>query len=705
MKPILPRRVSDTLCALGGALFAGLLATVADAAVRSPTPQVSAWWQWAYCLAVLIPAASVLGLMAVLLRESSLWLSSRWKHHRWAVLSACALLAGALAYPLLQISLLGLSERSPDTARWVLLGASGALGAGAFILSWLVWTCWERAAHGAILRPALLAGALVVVGFALMLADLSIGVALYARLHWIAEAIAWLCVACGGALALLMASRRSSQLASALAAVTALAILWTAWFSGSPFTRHRLDEALIDVWHEPLYTGRMAVRLQLVSDYLSDPGGWESVQDARLARLVKRYDIATMEQSGEWALPRKVDVKPPSAKARPPLNVVVFFVDTLRADTARNPAVMPRLAQLREESLDFVRAYSAASDTVTTLPVLTGGCYGKIPCEGDLLRVAREQGVRSGLFIARSAREFLGNESPHFKFDDVVDATDYDDTREKVWGYGAKQPTAHDVVRSALDWIDSRNGEQFFAWAFHFDVHNWMHIDPAYLATAAERFGIEQTEGDRRWRYPAAAAGVDHALGQFLDGLEARGLDQNTAILFVSDHGEGLGQRNHDYHAVFLWESLIRVPLVLKVPGVEPRQVWTLTGHPDVAPTLVSLLSPNADISNYHGSSLLDEDKLQHALPLLLLSLRKQDLMRVGIVDRQNPDFKLELPMETVEPELYNLADSTPDDRNVRLTHERQTLSLLSRLVTSPVFPRPKESKPKKQHDKPPIDG
>jgi hypothetical protein len=597
----------------------------------------------------------------------------------------------------LNTTLAGVFERAPDDATWMLRGGLvvAALGAGA-VTALVQWAALAAARRRKLL-PIGLGVACVAAALGLIWGDMNLLVALYASVHEMAELLAWMLAATGASL-LMFTLARWSPAARLVRFAAACGVAWTLWLVCIPSARAAVtDKRLAHVWREPAYAGRMSLRAQLIEDYLRNPSSWKGTLDARLGRLVQRYDIATVALSPVWDLPRaSADDDATIAATAPvaqPMNVVVVFVDTLRADVAANAALMPNLAALRAQSLDFRRSYTTASDTVSSLPVLTGGCYGVVPCSGDMLALARAHGVKTNLAIAKSARRFLDKNTPHFAFDEVSEVVDYEDGK-KVWGYGADQSTAAAVTERTLAWIDAHAidahpGERFLAWSFHFDVHNWMHLDENYLRDIANERGISQPEGDRNWRYRAASAGVDAAIGELVAGLAARGRDRDTAILLVSDHGEGLGRQGHAYHAVYLWESLVHVPMVLRVPGVPAARIDVPVGHVDVAPTVAALLVPGGvDARGYHGSSLLAPPP-PGALPLLMFSMRKDDLLRIGVIDRQAPHFKLELPLDSVEPELYDLMRAEPDAANVRAEHRGRTLGLLSALVTSPVFPRP----------------
>ena len=67
--------------------------------------------------------------------------------------------------------------------------------------------------------------------------------------------------------------------------------------------------------------------------------------------------------------------------------------------------------------------------------------------------------------------------------------------------------------------------------------------------------------------YLASVASVDDLIGDLLDALDETGLNKNTIIVFTSDHGWGMGEKDYLYKNS-LWQESTRVPLVLRAPGV-----------------------------------------------------------------------------------------------------------------------------------------
>jgi membrane-anchored protein YejM (alkaline phosphatase superfamily) len=258
-----------------------------------------------------------------------------------------------------------------------------------------------------------------------------------------------------------------------------------------------------------------------------------------------------------------------------------------------------------------------------------------------------------------------------------------------VWGYGADQPTAARLVDRSLEWLGEHRGQPFLLWLFNFDVHSWRELDDAYARQAGKQYGLYD-ESDPVWRYRVAAHAVDVQLGRFLDGLRDLGIADDTVLLFVSDHGEGLGREGFWVHSVFLWEALVHVPLMLRVPGVPPAKVQSVVSLVDVAPTLARFMAPDAETNGYQGEDLLSyaiPNRPERQRPLVLMGTLKEVPVRLAIIDPSAP-WKLVLPLEGAVPELYDLRARDPDALDVSGEHRPEMLRLLNELVRAPLFPR-----------------
>ncbi|MDF3072100.1 MAG: uncharacterized protein K0R38_7701, partial [Polyangiaceae bacterium] len=223
-----------------------------------------------------------------------------------------------------------------------------------------------------------------------------------------------------------------------------------------------------------------------------------------------------------------------------------------------------------------------------------------------------------------------------------------------------------------------------------FDLHNWRELSAPHVDAALQRFQIKDDPEKLPYRYRGVAASVDAELGRLMRELERRKLLDSTVVLFLSDHGESLGRDGFWVHSVFLWENLVRVPLVLKAPGLPPREVKERVSLVDVPPTLARYMLPRTELNGYAGQDLVEhllEKPPPRRLPILLVGASKDMLVRIGMIAPQR-DYKLVLSLEAALPELYDLRAEDPDAKNVADEHPELTHRLLRDLVASPVFPR-----------------
>ena len=147
----------------------------------------------------------------------------------------------------------------------------------------------------------------------------------------------------------------------------------------------------------------------------------------------------------------------------------------------------------------------------------------------------------------------------------------------------------------------------FSAPAPYCDMYNPADV-PAPLAREGERdtqpphfrdfidlYAAGQTERDFRLM-AAQTYGmihfVDECIGTILEELDTLGLRRNTIVVFTSDHGELLGDHGLIYKGPYLYEPLVRTPLIVSAPGASrpPASTDALVGHVDLFPTLADLL-------------------------------------------------------------------------------------------------------------------
>lgn len=538
--------------------------------------------------------------------------------------------------------------------------------------------------RGVILGSGLIAAAAVPIGI-----DMSLYVSLYGPLHALLEGMAFALIFTGTQLVGFVAVRRWRGLSWVSRALAVSFVVHGALFALSPGLRDYTDRKLGHTWVDEIYVGRALRRAHNIEATLqgTDP---KSLEMVRVHRLIERYELGDTSLHPSWDDPPPASSPAVQAlRGKTPRNILVYYVDTLRYDVARDPELMPAAVRFARESLDFRRAYSPGSDTLRSLGSLTGGnYYVRHNHANDLCNIAERAPHESVLVIPQSAKEFLQHLRPAFAFEKTVLVRDYDEDKQ-VWGYGADRATAGLLVDETLAYLQQRGDEPFFLWVFNFDQHSWREMDGSIIEERARAFGVSE-EGELNWRYRVIARSIDAEFERLLQGIDRLGLRDDTIVMLVADHGEGLGRAGFWVHSVFLWESLIRVPLVMRIPGIEPQVIEEIVSLVDVAPTLAPYLGNADDRRGYQGVDLLayvagEHPERKH--PLVLRAADRDRLVRIGLLDPET-GLKLVVRLEAALPELYDLDAEDPDGISMASQRPGMTRALLRRVATSPVFPR-----------------
>jgi arylsulfatase A-like enzyme len=87
---------------------------------------------------------------------------------------------------------------------------------------------------------------------------------------------------------------------------------------------------------------------------------------------------------------------------------------------------------------------------------------------------------------------------------------------------------------------------------------------------------------------------VDNCVGRILDHLQQRGLMDTTLVVFTTDHGELMGDHGLIFKGPFFFQSLLNIPLIVRMPGGKPGVVPGLAAHVDLVPTVLDCLGLEA---------------------------------------------------------------------------------------------------------------
>ncbi|WP_457445544.1 sulfatase family protein [Roseateles sp. P5_E4] len=416
--------------------------------------------------------------------------------------------------------------------------------------------------------------------------------------------------------------------------------------------------------------------------------------------------------------------QPASAPVRARLpDVYLITIDTLAAEDAAvcgdGPTTMPRLRELAGRASCFDRHYASGNFTTPSTATMETGAlpwsHWGVQIVAKMAPAMRGQTLASQLrahgYEAHSiSANLMASPRHHGSYDEYttqaiapspalglkprVALSAFPDTTLPFWLSGLiplldtldvrlfpeRSPFApeqtYDAARPLLD-RGSQNQRPQFMWLHTLPPHDPYLPPPSTkhkLLPEGELDHWSQMLGMTRYnppqqalidkhrlRYREAIMGADEALGRFLDELDRRGKLDGALVIVTSDHGESF-ERGYIGHAgQWLHEAVIRVPLVIKLPGQRAgRVVHTPVGLDDMAPTIVDVLGlaplPHADGRSLKPALLGGELPVQ---PVYSMAIERQSRFKpikaghYAVIDGAN---KLVLDLGEQQAELFDLA-------------------------------------------------
>lgn len=330
-----------------------------------------------------------------------------------------------------------------------------------------------------------------------------------------------------------------------------------------------------------------------------------------------------------------------TAAAREPIrageeiqNVVIIVLDASRADYfgpyGNEDGSTPHIDQIAKDSLVVEKAVAPAPYTITSVSTLFSGL---LPEAHGVRRVNQvfphdlenmpnaftKNGWRT---IAFAGTQFL---EPHFQlsadFETIISLRDSKDKKERT--------SKNDVeaVREGIAMAAEANkdGQKTFMY-LHFLPPHWPYTPPGKFANVFTA-GMERPNLRNAWQvnYALEAEQInyesrdleiyrnmyknnimyaDHLANQVFEALKEHGMFESTMIVVTSDHGESMGEHGYFGHNKSVFEQMIWVPMVIKVPGVEASRISQQIGWIDIFPTFAELFDLEHEPVEFQGRSV-----------------------------------------------------------------------------------------------------
>jgi arylsulfatase A-like enzyme/Flp pilus assembly protein TadD len=281
------------------------------------------------------------------------------------------------------------------------------------------------------------------------------------------------------------------------------------------------------------------------------------------------------------------------AKKNPP-NVFLITIDTLRADHVHcygyDKIETPALDALARDGTRFTQAFTPSPITNSShtsimtalLPSHHGVSDFAIPLDANhttLAEMLKDANYHTAAFIGAV---ILDSKTLAPGLDHGFDYYDnFPEHPAMKSRFGRLERRAADVAQHAEAWLTAHPAGPHFVWLHFYDPHDPYEPPPPFSETYKDRL------------YDGEIAYADSVLANFIGYLKKRGWYENSLIVVVGDHGEGLGEHGENTHGIFLYDSTTHVPLIIKTPasGRSAKVVDAQVRTTDILPTVADLLN------------------------------------------------------------------------------------------------------------------
>ncbi len=360
-------------------------------------------------------------------------------------------------------------------------------------------------------------------------------------------------------------------------------------------------------------------------------------------------------------------------------NLVLVTIDTLRADRlhcyGNKSTKTPTLDGIADRGARFVNAVAQAPLTPPShASIFTGtnpnvhqvrntGGFKLKPSSMTLARILKAHGRDTAAFVGASVlKSSFGFNLGFDTYDDQMPkATDSRDERE------SPERRAEVVVDHAVKWLSSQSGRPYFLWVHLYDPHEPYNPPEPFRQQYRDNL------------YDGEIAYTDEQLGRLLNAVAEKSPPAKTIVVVVADHGESLGDHGEFNHGVFLYDSTLRIPLLMAGPGIPQSTITQQVRSIDILPTILDLLGGQSPeqcqgttlTPSFHGKSVDTNVSYEETL---------YPKMNMGWAELRGIRTDHWKYVRAPQPELYDLETDSAEKSNVIATHQDEAQELDSRL-------------------------
>ncbi len=420
----------------------------------------------------------------------------------------------------------------------------------------------------------------------------------------------------------------------------------------------------------------------------------------------------------------------PLASSKKP-DLFVILLDALRADginrEIKGQLVMPNLYRFASENTSFTYAQSSSSSTPTSIsalfsslpvPVFQGNFLKGIPRDVPVLADTLSQGgyLTLGYSANPNCSSNLGHDRGFERFVQAFSDSTLATGQKINEDHPARIVNPDVLLDKVLEDLNPPPADPVFVYIHLLQPHApysppsphsemfviadqpQVELDLSTLIDMDRKGKLKPSWFNAlRSHYDGHCHWVDEVVGDFLRNLQSHPRFSRAGIIILSDHGEGFGEHRKILHNTTVFEEMIRIPLIIKLPrtSVASNQIKIPVDLIDVAPTLCRLAGIEPP-ELFQGIDILAAGDPESWLQRPLLSVavsRKYTSLRIGQykiirLERKNKLHSAIFDCWADPGERQDLAKKKPDIYQALNSHLNNELLRYKNLDIKPALPR-----------------
>lgn len=260
-------------------------------------------------------------------------------------------------------------------------------------------------------------------------------------------------------------------------------------------------------------------------------------------------------------------------------DILLITLDTTRSDYIASQ-YSPFLYEFSQKSFYFKNCRTPVPLTLPAHTTILTGLYPKnhkvrnnssYKLKNEILtlqKILKKNGYFNAAFVSSFVLNSSFNLNKGFDIydDDMVENYDRKD-------FEMQERSARDTAKRALEFLENFKGEKLFLWVHFFEPHY------PYL-----------NHSESPQTFPPYAQEI-YFMDIFVKSLVERFLQKRGGVVVIAgDHGESLGEHGEETHGIFLYEAVLKVPLIIKFPGEGGKVIEEPVLLTDILPTLLDYL-------------------------------------------------------------------------------------------------------------------